>query len=212
MFRGLRVRRLGASAVPALWLCLLVVAPALAQDEPPVGTSGVSAEAKAMMDAMTKAATPGPNHEMLASIAGEWNFTNRMWMSPSAPPTESTGTARYAPLLGGRYVEGLYQGDMMGMPFEGRGLLGYDNVSRKFQSTWADNMGTTITFMEGVYDPDTKSITYKGEVEDLVNPGAKVKIRQVVRIASPDSHSMEWYETRNGKETKTMEITYSRKR
>jgi hypothetical protein len=211
MFRGLRVYRLGA-AVPILSMCLLVAAPARAQDPPPVGTSGVSAAETAMMEAMIKASTPGPNHQMLASIAGEWNFKNRMWMNPSAPPVDSAGTATYTMLLGGRYLEGLYQGEMMGMPFEGRGLMGYDNVSRQFQATWADNMGTMIMLMNGVYDPSTKSITYKGEMDDLVKPGTKIKVRQVVRITSPDSHSMEWFETRDGKEVKTMEIAYSRKR
>jgi hypothetical protein len=29
---------------------------------------------------------------------------------------------------------------------------------------------------------------------------------------TPDQHVMEWYENRGGKETKTMEITYTRKK
>jgi hypothetical protein len=196
-----------------LLLCLLAPLVASAQDKPPVGTAGsMTAEEKAMMDAMVKAGTPGPNHELLTSVVGDWTFKNKMWMDPSAPPTESTGTASYASLYGGRYVEGTYKGDMMGMQFEGKGLMGYDNVSQKFQSTWADNMGTMIMFMTGEYDPATKTITYKGQMNDLMKPGTQVTVRQVVRLTSPDSHVMEWFETRGGKETKMMEITYSRAR
>jgi hypothetical protein len=211
MLWTLRVARPAVGWVATAAVCLLVCANALAQDKPPVGTSGgMSAEEKAMMDAMAKAATPGPNHQLLASVAGDWAFKSRMWMNPSAPPSESTGTVTYTTLLGGRYVQGSYRGEMMGMPFEGRGLMGFDNVSGQFQSTWVDNMGTSIMLMTGEYDEAAKTLTYKGEMPDIANPAKKVSVRQVVHLVSPDSHVMEWYETRDGKETKTMEISYTR--
>lgn len=213
MFRSPRfARRLAACVLQSVLLALLVALTAAAQDKPPVGTAGsMSAEEKAMMEAMVKAATPGPNHQLLASVAGDWTFKSRMWMNPSAPPTESTGTVNYSTLFGGRYVEGQYRGDMMGMAFEGRGLMGYDNVTGQFQATWVDNMGTMIMFMTGTYDPAAKTLTYTGQMDDVMKPGTKVAIREVVRLTSPDAHVMEWYETRNGKETKTMEIAYTRK-
>jgi hypothetical protein len=98
----------------------------------------------------------------------------------------------------------------MGMPFEGLGLMGYDNTSGRFQTSWVDNMGTMIMYMTGQYDPAAKSITYTGQMDDIVKPGTKVNVRQVIRLVSHDSHVMEWYETRDGKEAKIMEITYSR--
>jgi hypothetical protein len=205
-------RRLAARVLGCLIVCLVVSAAATAQDKPPVGTAGstMSANEKAMMDAMTKAATPGPNHEMLASIAGDWTFKSRMWMNPTAAPAESTGTVNYTTLLGGRFVQGQYRGDMMGMPFEGIGLMGYDNTTGRFQTSWVDNMGTTIVYLTGLYDPAAKTITYTGQMDDIVKPGTKVNVRQVIRIVSNDSHVMEWYETRDGKEAKMMEIVYSR--
>src|SRR6476659_8806506 len=33
------------------------------------------------------------NHKLLASMAGTWNYTVKMWMDPKGKPTESTGTA-----------------------------------------------------------------------------------------------------------------------
>ena len=67
-----------------------------------------------------------------------------------------------------------------------------------------------VRIMTGQYDPATKSITYTGQMDDIVKPGTKVNVRQVIRIVSPDSYVMEWYETRDGKEAKIMEIAYSR--
>jgi len=204
-------RRLFARGLGSLVMCLIVSAAATAQDKPPVGTTGsMSAEEKAMMDAMVKAGTPGPNQQMLTSIAGDWTFRARMWMNPTAQPSESTGTVNYTSLFGGRYVQGQYRGDMMGMPFEGLGLMGYDNTSGRFEASWADNMGTSIMYMTGQYDPVAKTITYTGQEDDIVKPGTKVNVREVIRIVSSDSHVMEWYETRDGKEAKTMEVVYNR--
>ncbi len=202
--------RIAAWSFCSLFTCLL--ATSAAQDKPPVGTTGgMSAEEKAMMDAMLKASTPGANHELLASMAGDWTFTTKMWTDPAAPPTESTGTASYTTLLGGRFIQGEYRGNMMGMPFEGLGITGYDNVSQQFQASWIDNMGTMLMYMTGHYDPSAKSFTFTGQMDDFMKPGTKVKVREVIRVPSSDSQVMEWYEVRGGKETKTMEITYTRK-
>jgi len=206
-----RVRRSAPALLPALLAVLLAAAPVAAQEKP-AGTTGMSAEEKAMMDAMLKAATPGPNHEMLTSLVGDWTFTNKMWMDPSKPPTESTGTVSYTTLLGDRYVQGTYKGDVMGMPFEGRGVMGYDNVTQQFQTSWMDNMSTGIMYMTGRQDPSMKAISFTGKMDDPMKPGTKVDVRQVVRLQSPDKHMMEWYEQRDGKEVKTMEIVYTRKK
>jgi hypothetical protein len=164
------------------------------------------------MEAMQKAGTPGENHKLLASMAGDWAFVNRMWMDPAAPPTESNGTASYTMLMDGRFLVGHYQGTMMGMEFDGRGVTGYDNTTKQFQSVWLDNLGTMMMFMTGTYDPTAKSFTYLSEMADPVAPATRIKVREVIRLESPDRHTMEWYETRGGKETKTMEIVYTRKK
>jgi hypothetical protein len=165
-----------------------------------------------MMQAWQKAATPGANHQLLASMTGNWAFSTKMWMEPGAPPETSTGTAVYTPLMDGRFIQGEYKGTFGGMAFQGLGLTGYDNVAQHFTATWADNMGTSIMLMTGHYDPAAKVFTYKGDMDDMMKPGTKVKVRQVVKVHSDDAHTMEWYETRGGKEIKTMEIAYTRQK
>jgi len=63
---------------------------------------------------------------------------------------------------------------------------------------------------EGDYDPATKTFTYTGEIE--VMPGMKQKIREVVKLTDKDHMDFEWYEDRGGKEMKTMEINYTKKK
>jgi hypothetical protein len=171
-----------------------------------------TAQQQAMMDAWQKAATPGPNHKLLATLVGRWNFSTKMWMQPGAPPELSTGTAVYTTLMDGRFIQGEYKGTFGGMAFQGLGLTGYDNVARHFTVTWADNMGTSIMLMTGRFDSATKTFTYKGDMDDMMKPGKKVKVRQTVKVTDDDSHVMEWYEFRGGKELKTMEISYTRQK
>jgi hypothetical protein len=63
---------------------------------------------------------------------------------------------------------------------------------------------------EGTYDPATKTFTYTGEYEAI--PGMKQKIREVVKVADNNHMSFEWYEDHGGKEAKTMEINYTKKK
>ena len=159
------------------------------------------------------------NHKLLASTAGSWSYTVKMWMDPSGKPTESTGTATRKAIMDGRYVSGEYtgkfkmpgaDGKMKDMDFHGMSMDAYDNVKKKFISGWIDNMGTGIMTMEGTYDAASKSITYTGEAEMM--PGMKEKFRQIVKLTDATHMSLEYYEDRGQGEAKTMEITYTKKK
>src|SRR5438105_4065574 len=124
----------------------LIVSTAALADEP---KKEMSAEEKAMMDKYMKAATPGPEHAQMAKMAGKWKLQVTSWMKPGAPPMKSDGTAEYRSIMGGRFLEQEVHGDMAGQPFEGRGVEGYDNVTKEHWGTWVDNMGTTTMLMKG---------------------------------------------------------------
>jgi hypothetical protein len=174
-----------------------------------------------MMTQMMELSKPGENHKLLADLAGNWTYTIKMWMNPdpNAKPEESKGTAVRKSMMDGRYsimdVTGKMEmpgpdGKKKEMTFKGMGIDAYDNVKKKFVSSWIDNMGTGIMMSEGTYDPATKTLTYNAEGEFI--PGMKQKIREVVKITDKDHHTFEWYEDRGGQEAKTMEISYTRKK
>jgi hypothetical protein len=159
------------------------------------------------------------NHKLLSSLDGNWTYTIKMWMNPdpNAKPQESKGTATRKAVMGGRYVmmdvSGKMQmpdenGKMKDLVFKGMGLEGYDNVKKKFVSSWIDNMGTGIQFADGTYDSATKTLTYTSEMEPM--PGMKTPVREVIKIADNNHMTLEWYETQGGQEKKTMEISYTR--
>jgi len=187
---------------------LLLSATAFAADAPPQ----MSAEQKAMMDKMAKAATPGAQHAMLTKMAGEWNCTVKYQMDPSQPAQESQSTATITGLMDGRYVQEVDSGQMMGMPFNGMGLYGFDNVSGKYVSSWIDNMGTGIETSVGTADASGKVITWVGTMNDPVT-GKPKTARMVTTIVDDDHHTLEMFGTPPGvkKEMKVMTINYVRK-
>ena len=187
---------------------MLVSAVALAADAPPQ----MSAEQKAMMDKMMKAATPGAQHAMLSKMAGDWNCTVKYQMDPSQPWQTSQSSATITALMDGRYIQETDAGQMSGMPFNGMGVYGFDNVSCKYVSTWIDNMGTGIMSSVGTADASGKVITWIGTMNDPVT-GKPAKERMVTTVIDDNHHTFEMYGTPPGgkKEMKMMSIDYMRK-
>jgi hypothetical protein len=186
----------------------LVCSTALAADAPPKMT----AEQQAQMEKMMKAATPGPQHEVLKKMAGEWNAKVKFQADPSQPWQESASTSTITMLMDGRYCQEVVSGQMMGGPFSGVGITGYDNVIGKYVGTWIDNMGTGIETMQGTADASGKVITWSATMSDPVT-GKPSKNRMVTTIADDDHHTVDMYTVPPGakKEMKTMTIEYTRK-
>ncbi|MFC3550630.1 DUF1579 domain-containing protein [Lysobacter cavernae] len=198
-----------------VWLCalaLLVALPLAAKEpkaaEPPRMTAGQ----QAMMEAWEKASSPGAQHQQLAAMAGTWSVKQQMWMDPKSPPMVQTGSATTTAVFGGRHLRQDYRGEWMGKPFEGVGYTGYDNVTGKYYSSWMDSGSTGLFVAHGDYDSARKTYTFKGEMADAAQGGAKVPIRDVLRIVDDDHHTFEMYETRDGKEAKVMQLDYTRQK
>lgn len=185
-------------------LGMLVTAPAFAADPTP--------DQKAMMEKMTKAATPGAPHAMLAKMAGEWTATVKFLTDPSQPWQEATGTSVVTTLMDGRYIQESNTSVMMGMPFSGMGVTGYDNVLGKYVSTWIDNMGTGIMTSTGTADASGKVISWSGVMSDPIT-GKAAKERMITTILDDNHHTFEMFSIPPGakKEMKTMTIDYVRK-
>jgi hypothetical protein len=193
----------------ALSLLALAAMPVLAQDKPkPAGAPAMSGPE---MEAMMKAMTPGEQQKRLANMAGDWTVTTTLWMDPSQPPAVSDGTMHAESIMGGRYVESVWHGSMMGMPFEGRGTDGYDNVAKQYVSSWVDNMGTGIMYLTGSCDDGGKKCTMTSDMIDPMS-GKKTTVRQVSTWQDANDFTLEMYGADpTGKEFKMMQIAAKRK-
>jgi hypothetical protein len=165
---------------------------------------------QAMMELYQKLATPGEPHKLLASLAGSWTTQTKEWMEPGKPPTEASGTADMKMVLDGRFLQQDFNSTMMGQPYTGIGTTAYDNLRKKYVSTWIDSMGTGIFVMEGTASADGKTITLKGSHPEP--GGGQMTHRAVWKIVDNNTQTFDMYGTHgHGKEMKMMEITYTRK-
>ena len=193
--------------VPLTCLALFVLAfPVMAKDK----KHEKQMDPQTMMEMYQKLATPGEPHKLFATLAGSWTTTTKEWMEPGKPPTESTGTADMKMLLDGRFLYQEFTSQMMGQPFSGIGIDGYDNLRKRYVTAWIDTMGTGIFMMEGTASADGKTITLKGQHAEL--GGGQMTHRAVWKIVDGNTQTFDMYGThQGGKEMKVLEITYTRK-
>jgi hypothetical protein len=164
-----------------------------------------------MMKKAEAACTPGAAHKLLEPLIGDWNAEVKFWMAPDEPPTISKGTAKSTWTLKDRFVQQEFSGEFMGKPFRGIGFTGYDNVRQKYRSVWIDDMSTTMVTSEGDADTGGKVITFGGDYACAMTGEKHKESKQIYRILSRDKHIFEMHDPARGDNSKTMEITYTRK-
>lgn len=162
-----------------------------------------------MNEMMEQAAKPGPNHQLLNGMVGDWTCDCTFWMAPGAPPMQSKGTATNKWTLGNRFVSQEFNGTFMDKPFHGMGYTGYDNQKQKFVGSWMDTASTGIMYSEGTYDAGSKTFTFTASCTDPT--GKPSTMTEVIKIIDENTHTFTMSGNMDGKEMKMGEITYHRK-
>jgi hypothetical protein len=165
------------------------------------------------LQACMAAGVPGEMHKKLAKDVGTWKGKQTMWMGPGSQPATSDCTSTVTPMMDGRFVKVDFSGEIPGMgPYNGMGIVGYDNVSKKFQATWLDNHSTGMSMGTGELSADGKTLTIE---YNFTCPVTKkpATMRQVETYTSPTSKTMEMFgaDPKSGKEYKMMKIEMTKK-
>ena len=180
-------------------------APAAAQEQPQL-PPGWTAED---MQAYAQAATPGKMHQHLAKDIGQWRGKSSMWMAPGgSEPITSDCTINVTWLMDGRYTKGEMAGEMPGMgPYNGIGIMGFDNVANQFVATWVDNHSTGIMNGTGEISPDGRTITWNYNYHCPITKKPTV-MRQIETWTGANTKTLEMFGTdpKSGKEFKMMKI------
>lgn len=194
-------------AISITAITLLFASPLAAQE---ATAPQMTPETQAMMEAFQKAGTPGAEHQKLASLAGTYDLTIKGWHTPGGEPTTDSGTATRKMVLGDRVMVEDVTSQMMGQPFNGHGMHGFDNTTGKYWATWNDNMSTGLMVSEGTCDAKL-TCTYTGSYQDPVTKKPQTT-RMTTRWTDANTEVFEMYGPGpDGKETKMMEITYKKR-
>ena len=103
---------------------------------------------------------PGPEYDVFKSDVGTWDVEIKTWGAPGEPSvTKGTETAR---LLGGFWLVVDFQGNMMGLDFQGHGIYSYDAKEKHYVGTWVDSLTPQKMEMVGKHDKANNTMTYEG--------------------------------------------------
>lgn len=202
-------KRMYFGGVALVCASILGAATISAQEKPRTNAPQDAGQDDAMAQMMANM-QPGPEHEKLAERVGTYDVEVTQWMNgPENPGTVSPATSELSMLCDGRYLHEHVTGEVMGMPFEGYGVLGYDNAKATYVSMWIDNMGTGIMSGTGHYDGDIFKSKMKGT--DPMT-GKDMTMRAVETKMSNGSIKVEMYgpDPATGKEVKAMQLVYTK--
>lgn len=193
----------------ALAAGLALAAPARAQE--PAAPAAADTQMQQALAAWDRAAEPGPWHAFLSQRAGRWDVAGRIWNDPAGEPATSTGESRLEMVLGGRFLQERHKGEADGRPYEGLGLLGFDNADSSVTAVWMDNLGTRTAVLSGRAGLPGDPLELRGAFTDPAS-GRLVSLRLVITWTSPREHRWTYHGAPEGfDEALMMELTYTRR-
>ncbi|MFG0292258.1 MAG: DUF1579 family protein [Phycisphaerales bacterium JB050] len=199
---------LGAAFLAGAAATTMLGASVLSQPADP-GDAGMPPEMDpAGMQRWMEFMTPGEQHAKLQEDVGAWNIESKFWMDPAGEPEVAHMTSVVTSELGGRFCVERMTGEVMGMPFEGMGIVGYDNHKEKWVSIWMDNMSTSIYYTEGEEAPNG-TVVLSGEFYDPMTDTVSDQ-RIILDKSKAGEPKMRMQNKVDGKWQTTMVMTYSR--
>ena len=168
-------------------------------------------EQKAIQGRMQEYSTPDEHHDVLKSLAGIWKTNVKFWMDPAGPAMESEGSSDSHMIMDNHFLEQRFSGNMMGKPFEGRGIYGYDKMRKEYTGLWFDNMATGIMTSSAQYDSQTKTLAEAGSMSCPITNETHRTYRGVTTFIDDKHYTYETYmKDKDGKEFRSMLIEYTR--
>lgn len=80
--------------------------------------------------------TPG---ELLKALVGKWSGPCQTWFEPGQLADESEIRGEFQPILGGRFVRHIYEGQIQGKARSGEETIVFNPAREKFQVSWFDD-------------------------------------------------------------------------
>lgn len=124
----------------------------------------------------------------IAEGIGKWDCVVSI-KAPNMPAGEEKATENVVAICDGKWTWSDFRGTMMGQPFEGHAIVGYETQSKQIVSYWIDSMAPQITRTSGTFDAAQKVGTFTGECCD--EKGKPMKITQTLTIKDKNTRQFD---------------------
>jgi hypothetical protein len=165
----------------------------------------LSARVGAQDDMLPK---PTEHHALLERTVGVWKTSLDM---PAYGIEGSPGTVTRR-MIGKLWQVDDYEGDMMGMPFHGLGVTGYDTEKKKCVGMWIDSMGDRLTTFEGSYDEASKTLRFDYPGRNPMTGEEQMETHETQLISDDEMVFRMLWPSENGQKQEVMRIRYERKK
>lgn len=158
---------------------------------------------------LVQRAQPGAGQRALQPLVGTWRVEKQLFVAIGTPERPALGermVTRREWIGDGRFLRSTTEGTLGGAPYFRTGLMGYDNMERRYQWVTADNFTPTLMSYQAAPGSGLRMpIDMAGTFTDLgvtgeQNVGRSIPMRTRVRIESEDRHVFEIYFTAPGKQ------------
>lgn len=123
----------------------------------------------------------------LHADCGAWDAEFQMSM-PGADPMTAKCREVVAPVCGDTWTWSTFTGDLMGGPFEGHALTGYDGKNDKVVSFWIDSANGAWMRTDGSFDAASKTFAMTGTCYDEV--GKRQAVSSTATATSADARTL----------------------
>jgi hypothetical protein len=151
-----------------------------------------------------------PEHKLFEKYAGTWDAECTM-NTPDGKSEKSAAKSTSRVICGGLWQVTDFEGSMMGAPFQGHEVLGFDPAAKHYVVTWVDSAGASPSTGELDFDATTKTLA--GRLKGRDEKGAEVTWRQTDTWKDDNTHEWTMYMAGpDGKESVAIQILYKRQK
>ncbi len=152
---------------------------------------------------------PNEHHRHLKQMAGTWEVKTKFHTIPGQI-VEMNGVEVSKMQPGGFWLISDFTGKIMGMPFHGHAVMGYEAHKKKYIGTWADSFGSVLVTTMGTCSKNGKMTTMIGKGYDPMQK-REIKYKQVYKVRDANNRTFHMYDVQGGDELLIMESVYQRR-
>ncbi|MFY9344935.1 MAG: DUF1579 family protein [Planctomycetota bacterium] len=152
--------------------------------------------------------TIAPEHELLTSLAGEWQCAITATMPGMAKPMRSTGRMCDSVLTDGCWLRSVFESEFGGSRIEGRGLMGFDKQQRRYVRFWVDSGSPVLAISTCTLDEAGKKLVGTGTLQ---MPDGEVTVAEEVELGIDQRRVIQRLQSADGKDAGTFEMVLTRR-